>query len=360
MDTISGNICREFKDKVIKHSFIIKIFQPFLGTLTMLSILPAFSYGCTEAADNSPTAQISCRSEIMLSNDRNEIRTLDIFVFKDDIFQKLDCYQRVDDPGSWNNTVISGNGERLVTAIANSGYKRTDWLKLNSRSFLKGMTINLEDEDRKAPIMSGEIYMNAGEQDIGGKETLVLLPFASEVLLNSICCDFTGRPYEGETLSEARVYLTNVNAECGLMDEEHAAPRRIINAGGLSENDTGNFWHTDMIMQEIPEDIGKRKLYPDIRLWCYQSNHPDETPGTPYTRLVIEGKISGQTYYWPININRDTHNETGVWRNRRYIYDIMITRKGSTDPDKPVKTSDINIIQEVARWKDIKEYEVSF
>ena len=90
---------------------------------------------------------------------------------------------------------------------------------------------------------------------------------------------------------------------------------------------------------------------------------PNETeaegPGSPFTRLVIEGKVDGTTYYWPININRKDGG-TGISRNCRYVFDVRLTRLGHTDPDIPVETEDAEIIMEVQPWEELEEYGVRF
>jgi hypothetical protein len=114
-----------------------------------------------------------------------------------------------------------------------------------------------------------------------------------------------------------------------------------------------------IVYQEIGSNIGKFWLKPEIKLWCYPSNAYEASIGTPFSRLVIEGKISGQTYYWPVNINR-TEDGNGIDRNRQYIYDIKITRKGSTDPDIPVEAEDIEITFKTAIWEEKENCIVGF
>ncbi len=359
MNTESLDIRREFLKSTASSCLSHKLSPPFLGILTLFNMLPAILYSCTGTAEPLKPAGTKSSLYIIQTAEQPAIRNMDIFTFRDDRLQKLDSYQRYDDMTEWKNMVISGSGKRIITVIANSRYCRDDWTRMNSRSYLKQMSVSLEEETREYAAMTGEINIDTGERlPVIGKMTLH--PFASEIMLNSISCDFSGKAYAGEKLSDVRIYLTNVNAECGLLEDETSSPKRIINAGRLSEDDLEGFMQPDLIIRDIREEIGPVVMYPDIRLWCYQSNHSQETPGSPYTRLVIEGKVSGQTYYWPININRDTEEEAGIWRNRRYIFDITITRKGSLNPDRPVKTGDIIIKQEIKEWEERKEYEVAF
>ncbi len=330
---------------------------PFLGKI-LLSMLPALLYSCEKAADISYNHSLEIRSKATIANDMDGISTLDVFIFNDDGTEHLDCYQRFDDIGGWREAVVSSGGRRIITFLANSPYAKEDWYTMNSRAFLNGMHVNLENECRERMIMAGETYADTRKNN--GVIDMKLHPLACEVRLNSICCDFSGRAYEGELLYDVKAYLTNVNAECRILEEGDASPIRIINSGGLEMDDVEKFKDKSLIMSEINQPIGKHGIFPDISLWCYQSNSPKESPGSPYTRLVIEGKISGNTYYWPININRDTDREAGVWRGMSYSYDIRITRKGTTDPDIPIESKDIIINQNIAEWKEKEEYEVRF
>ncbi len=335
---------------------VYKNLQPFLGKL--LSMLPAFFYSCDTAVENTIPAAMAISTKVTLSSPPSTVSSLDVFVFKDNALQKLDCYQRFEDMDDWKGLVTSGGGKRIITVIANSPYDMEYWFPMNSRSFLKGVHLNLEDEVRRSPTMFGEVSVDTGEDS--GIEDMDMKPIISEIKVNSLCCDFTGRAYAGERLSDIKIYLTNVNAECPVPEAAGTPPLRIINAGRLVGEDIENFKDPGLLVQNIPGEIGADRIYPSVSLWCYQSNHPEETPGTPFTRLVIEGKVAGRTFYWPIDINRNTPEEPGIWRGRCYSYDIKITRKGTASPDIPVCPTDVIINQGVKEWKEKEDYAVRF
>lgn len=330
--------------------------RPILGITTLFLILPAIIYCCSGSPETAMPLPAVCATKVNLSP---AVRSMDVFVFWDDLFQKLDCYQRIDDMDSWNGSIVSGSGKRIITILANSPFGREDWFTLKSRFHLGSFSIRLEDERVDDMIMKGEACVSTGHAGHGTTE-ISLSPYASEIVLQSISCDFRGRPYAGEELSDVMVYLTNVNAESMIMDENGGGPVRIINAGGYNEDDMEAFACKEIIVQEITGSIGNKTIYPDIRLLCYRNDSVKESPGTPFTRLVIEGTLEGTRYYWPININRDTDTEAGIQEGHRYVYDIRITRKGSLYPDIPVKTEDIIINQEVSEWEEKKNYEVRF
>lgn len=331
-------------------------FLPFLGLHTLMNFLPAFLYGCT-APQAMPPPETETVTKVSMEAVSGDMEEMDIFVFKDDRLQRLDCYQKVTAPASWNNEIVSGYGERIIAVFANSGKDVMDWAGISSLSYLSRQTVSLEEESLKHPFMSGTVKIAAGKES--RYNTLDIRPLLSIVELRSICCDFRGRPYAGEPLEDVRVYLTNVNAECRVLEESDILPSRILNAGRLREEDISSLKAPDLIVREIGQSIGTKPVYPGIQLICYPNNSATESPGTPFTRLVIEGKVQGETFYWPLNINKDDGGY-GIGRNEKYIFDITITRKGTKDPDLPVSTEDIDIILNIGKWDEKEDCEVLF
>ena len=330
-------------------------FPPFLG-ITLLSFLPAFLYGC-DAPQALPYPSPETVTKISTDAASGQIEEMDIFVFRNDRMQKLDCYQKVEEPLLWNNEIVSGTGERLIAVCANTGKSVIDWAAIKSLSYLRNLSVSLENENIGHPFMSGIAEVSAGKEN--RYKAIDLKPLLSIVEVRSINCDFTGRPYAGEVLEDVKVYLTNVNAECRMLENSEILPTRIINAGRYNEDDVLKFKDQGMIVREIKGDIGKNVLYPDIRLICYPNNSVTEGPGTPFTRLVIEGKINGETFYWPLNINKD-NDGYGIGRNERYIFDITITRKGTKDPDTPVRKKEIEIIFNTEKWNEKEDCGIIF
>ena len=354
MKTIIVKYCRELISLFV--SVYSEHFPPFLGILTLLSFLPAFLYGCN-VPHTLPEHDLVATAGINTAAADGHLQEIDIFVFRNDMMQKLDCYQKVMDPYSWNKEVVSRSGERIIIACANSGRTVMDWAMVSSLAYFRNISWSLENESPEYPFMSGFVEITAGTE---GKHTeLILRPLTSTVELRSIRCDFTGRPYDGELLKDVKVYLTNVNAECRIMDSEAILPSRVINAGRLCEEDINTLRVPQMLVRSIGQDIGKSTLYPDIRLWCYPNNSISESPGTPFTRLVIEGSIGGETFYWPLDINRDAGGY-GIGRNERYVFDLTITRKGTKDPDIPIKTDEIDIIFNIETWNEKEDYGILF
>ena len=357
--------CRELIKSVYAITHVSKTFRYYSSTLSglgkiLMGILPAIFYGCTaeETASSAGTVTEEVRLNLTKSIGNQDLRSLDIFVFKDDDLRLLDCYQRVEKPGEWNGGITSSPGDIRVSACANSGVLPNEWPVIRSRGSLGNIKASLENESRQSPVMSGEIHINAhdGHQDASD---ISLRALTSEVYLRSICCDFKGKAYEGESITDVRIYLTNINAECGLFDNTIANPGRIINSGMLNEGDLEGFKDPGLVFLKLEDEIDRAWAKPEARLWCYPSNPKKDTPGSPFTRLVIEGKVGGTTYYWPININRE-NDGNGVGRNMQYIYDIRITGKGSTDPDIPVEAGNMDIKMRIERWDEKENCDIGF
>ena len=50
----------------------------------------------------------------------------------------------------------------------------------------------------------------------------------------------------------------------------------------------------------------------------------------------------------------------GIGRNCRYIFDLTIRRKGTSDPDIPVRHEDIVTTLEITPWEEIQEDYIKF
>lgn len=336
-----------------------KIPLPVLGLL--LFIVPAIQYGCSDVYP------VSCQSHA--ASELSETKTvlplsglvstdgacLDIFTFNDDALQRLDSYTRIENFNEKEITVTSQSGDKIIFICANVRKDRYEWTDISSFSSLRTTTASLEQESYESMSMTGMCRTRAGTTN----EEVIMNPIASAILLRSIRCDFSGLPYEGKEITDAKAYLTNVNAETYIYDEFPGQPIRIINMSMLNPDDIRHFMNPGLVVGKITDMIGIEPSRPEICFLCYPNCAETEGPGTPFTRLVIEGQIDGDTYYWPIDINRQ-EDRKGIGRNCRYIFDLTIRRKGTSDPDIPVRHEDIVTTLEITPWEEIQEDYIKF
>ena len=282
---------------------------------------------------------------------------LDMLVFRNDKLQYLECWQRAPFSGSGDVAVASMTGEKVLMACSGLESTPEDWMWVSSIASLADAWSALEKETADSPVMSGSCSFHAGA---GTHPKLVLRQISSEIHLKTLKCDFKGKPYEGEQLSDIHVYLTNVNASCRIWNNTGTVTR-IVNQGRLIKEDVARFKDPELIYNRIDSEVGSDGIKTDIRLRCYPNMAEEEGPGSPFTRLVIQGELDGEVWYWPIDINRgEGCSPEGIEGNCTYSFDIVLTRKGSADPDTSIKTESATIMMEIEKWEEKEEYSVAF
>lgn len=356
MKPYKKNGCREKRFSSIHSTKLLStiLSKLCLSHIMTIALLPAL-FSCSEVIVTSDNDMTDLRIIIPKSSGTTE--SMDIFAFNDDRLMLLDSYQHTDVTKT-SVDIRSQNGGKIVFACINGQRDKYGWTAINSFPSMKEVEVELCKERRNSACMTGIAEINAGNEGVYRME---LRRIASEVVLRSISCDFSNKSYEGESIDEVKVYLTNVNSRCSITAEGAVTPTDIINAGGLVHEDIEGFLEPDLVMQTIDRSIDKVILRPDIRLSCYPNAGTEDTPGTPYTRLVIEGKIDGITYWWPVDINRDEKNgEQGIYRNRQYIFDVIIKRKGTSDPDSTMETEDAEIKMSIQPWREKEDHTIGF
>ena len=266
-----------------------------------------------------------------------DISRLDIFVFNDDEGRRLDSYFSMGRPDSPYLTVTSGAGDKLVVILANCLGHAFDAGEFRSYSALENVVWKLADEDPARPVMSGECQISAGAD---GYTTLQLTPLLSNVCLDHLKVDFSGRGYRSRTLENARVYLTNISGSCELLRRDGFRITELENAGALDPAYLSTMKHPEMVSRSVTPG-----QWSPVQLYCYPNDASEERLGSPHTRLVVQGEVDGSTFYYPIEVNQDGFGYSGgphgLSRNIKYSYSLLITRKGSTSPDVPVSPQEV-------------------
>lgn len=356
MGTYKKNGCRErgissiISYKLLSFHIFHKLLQSTISTLLLLPAL--FSCKTTETDNESTIIRMQTAGKILPTG------TLDIFTFDLDGIGHLDSYQHHDSFSGSGIELRSQNGEKRLFICMNGQKSIYEWAGINTIKSMDDVYIELRNEKRKALCATGEAIISAGN---GIEHTIELRYMASEIVLNSIRCDFKGRTYEGMPITDPVVYLTNVNSRCSLTSDGDIIPSEIINAGRADSEEIDLLAEPDMVYQKMPNDIGERRTVVGMSFICYPNTGTREGPGTPFTRLVIEGKIDGERFWWPIDINRNEDTDRpGIHRNTRYIFDINLTRKGSSDPETALDTDAAEVKMSIMPWKEKEEQDVTF
>lgn len=335
------HIGKEGRHNLHTHTFCI------LANALLSFSLPAFFISCTgtghASLEHMDTITIECIRSGPYSGEGSAVA--DIFVFESGGTQRLDSYQRVPVKEGYITFAASGYGMKRIVAIVNPHTDRYRWAGISSYPALCKEKAALQDEDPSALLMSGETYSEAGS---GEACSITVSPVASEIVLQSIRCDFSDRPYREARLENVKVYLTNVSSEAPFLQDKEFLPSGFVNMYALDPETVSGFSHPDILYRELQAPVGMDTVYPGISLYCYPNECAEESSGSPYTRLVVEGEILGKKCYYPISINngltvRDGQGQ-GIGRNCRYTFDLTVRSMGSSDPDIEVGQAEIEII----------------
>ena len=266
---------------------------------------------------------------------------LDIFVFRDGAVKTLDSYCRAPSAGSGIAGVISGSGDRIVAMIGGARLRPDQIASVRCYEDLESLYVSLEQETAGSPVMSGETVICAGTE---GPWSIVLEPLLSKVEVVGLSVRMKGS-YAGKRLTNVQAYLTNVNGTCQPLRRDGFRPVELINAGRLRDADMDRLSSPQLlhVRPRVSREMDGEVTYETFSLYCYPNDVPEESSGSPFTRLVIQGEMDGQTYYYPVPINRPGYGyaagKQGLCRNVNYVMDIHISRPGSLSPDIDIQDS---------------------
>ena len=295
---------------------ILPVFLTFL-------VAPAFVLGCTDVTEGE---DVLTDIHIVLDSHSSKapswwlVKRLDIFIFNADN-GVLDSWQTHSGHISTGVTAQSGHGPRIIAAIANMETSPEILASIRSYDDLKNIEAELANDSPEYPIMSGTASYESGSDR---ECTITLTPVLCEISL-SLKCRFGGE-WKGAEMKDVQVFLTGVSGRTALTAGSPSLPTEILNIGGLSEFDLQRLAVPRMLcvpLGDIKSTDGSSRVY--ASLYAYPNNTKTESLGSPFTRIVIEGKVNGEVWYYPIPLK-------DLQRNTYYSIDITITQAGSKEP----------------------------
>ncbi len=313
---------------------------PALRSVWLLSIVPAFVFSCSPSEKPVPERK---ETQIYITKaEKTTVGGMDLFFFYAEEPQKLDAYQHFNAFESPAVLLHAGSttGERRIALIANRAETDYPWTEILSFRNLSAQCVRFEDERPSAPIMTGTTVVRAGSES---QCEVSLTPLLVCIRIHSLCCDFHGRPYEGAALKKVRIYLTYAKASTPLFGGK--GDGEWINAGRLSENDMGRLKFPEMICRSLEDPVGEAVINPGMTLYCYPNGGEEEDLANRWTRLVIEGELEGETCYYAVSLGQ---LESGT----EHIFDFVITRRGTPDPDTLADSGMIQFCSSLVPWRE--------
>ena len=298
--------------------------------------LPAFLLlACTPQMLPEESAPAARKTQIYINAvGKTSLQGLDLLFFQDGPLFRLDAYQHFDRVSGNRVTGTSSTAAEKVVILSNYPPDTYAWSSVRSLGSLADLPFRLSDEDPDAPMLYGE-------SAAGTMGRVTLRPMLAKITLRSIACDFSGRAYAGERLQDVRAYLTYASQECRPFAQEDP-PSSWLNAGRLDEAGTAALAHPETVLRTLTASLGGR-IYPAAGFYCYPNPSDGSSFGSPVTRLVIEGKLRGTTYYYPIDL-------PGLEADVQYRMDVTLTRAGTTDPDTPAVAGSIRLESQILDW----------
>lgn len=268
-----------------------------------------------------------------------KINNLQIFIFRED--GSLDGYEY----GTGNNLKVlctAGSG-RQVYAVVNG----ENLSSVSTRSQLLASVSKLSHNK----LESFEMVGNTDTLTISKDNTTIPVSvsrIAARVEVSTISNKMRSAAYQADSIEIVAMYLTNVAPTASF--DFTATPK---------ESDYFNKMKfvSSAVDSLVSETFSKTKIaYGDSLaaahfLYAYPNPSDDTTSGGTWsrrcTRLVIEAKVGGVKYYYPINLPALEHNKSYK------ISNLTITKPGSDNPDEPVSTYECTFNLTVDGWTSV-------
>lgn len=280
--------------------------------------------------------------------------SLDIFAYNPANGYRIDSYSRIAYAPEIQLTLTTGV-KRLVV-LRGLEISRLTYADIVSMESLCQVCGHLEEEDPANPLLSGIAEVDAG---VNPRTSVTLEPLLTRIRISRLAADFSGCSYEGAVVDSVRLYLTNVSCRCSLLSRDDIQAQEFVNYGCWNEQDIQSFTAPEMLCESLEGNLTAIPRNLATCLYCYPNQNPDEMAGSPFTRLVVECRINGERFYYPINIGRGRWKATGVAegvaRSKTYDFDITLRHLGSRDPDTVVEWASAGIFIQIEEWEECNE-----
>jgi len=240
---------------------------------------------------------------------------------------------------------VTKEGKKTVMAVVNA----PDLESIATRNALMTKTSLLSDNSLGSMVMTGEV--EAVLQD-GGSISIPVTRIISKVIIKKITSNFTSSTNASKEFRVKSIYLLNVAG-----DNTYSAtsePTIWYNKLQDGYNDTAckSF---PLLSDSVNTTIPYKSSYTnDHSFYCYPnfiSEESFEATWCPrHTMLVIDATLGSDRVYYPIELPVIGRNKCII------IEELIITKKGSDQPFKPVQDGSCSVTVQVVPWDIILDY----
>lgn len=212
-------------------------------------------------------------------------------------------------------------GSKNIVALANA----PDMSTISSYSAFTSTVSRLTDNQANALVMEGSYAATLSKStDI----TMPISRIASKVELTQIANRMALEYLKDKEFALTAVYLINAAGDKTYLSTT-ASPTTWYNKMAY-ETGTPSLLYDSLGGKLLDE--GKTYLTPHY-FYCYPNPTNNDANGgewsARHTRLVVEAKLDGQTYYYAATLPKMVQNTV-------YKVSLTVTRPGSTSPDEPL------------------------
>ena len=259
-------------------------------------------------------------TKVMGTPSDDAVNSLQIFVFN-----KYGVYETSASGSGKSLTLTCTTGEKQIMALVNADTESN----VPDINTLRSRKANLSSMAAGDLIMSGE---TTDELTNDSSIEMHVKRLPSRVILNSVQTDFDLEQHKSLSFAVKSVFLINVAGDAPYSGT--STPGQWHNVADYDPVTNLPFLRDQVSSGEITEG----GVY-DTRHYFYCMPNSTETK----TRLVVEAEIEGDTYYYPITLEK-------VGQNTSYSYNLTIKRFGSDSPDVPVEDGSVTFTVEVDPW----------
>ncbi len=275
---------------------------------------------------------VQTKSTTITAANEIQVNNLQVFVFRGDA---LDAYASVNDDDEL--TVSCTAGERQVYALVNCpnlSAVSTKTALLATSSLLSGN--------------SGTSFQMIGHQDEvdlpeDSPVTIDVHRLAARVVIKKISRAFTVAALAAKTFTIDQIFLINVAGDINI--GETATPSVWLNKRAYNSEQAAFTY--DAPAASLANNASYSTVHNFYAYPNPSSDSETETWSARHTRLVVKATLGTDVYYYPITL-------PVLESNKSYeIEELILTRPGSDNPDKPVSFQDCTFQINVVGWTTV-------
>lgn len=279
------------------------------------------------------------------TNDENRISNVQIFAFDDT--GKLEVYKQ---EKYTSQTVLSSTssyiyittGSKKIVTIVNAPD-----LKVETYEQLKSMSSLMSDNGTRNFQMVGEKDINVVEAT---EISIPVTRIAAKIVIASITNNMN-KFFRDMSFSITNIFMINVVGDTGYLEDKE--PETWYNQMKWNDNGSLRFMLDRNSSTTIPVNYSESVTFTQDQEHAYYvypnstvtDSFDQETWCPRHTRMILQARLGGDIYYYPITI-------PNIQRNTAYEVHLTITRPGTLIPDAYVDDVIFSVDVNVVDWND--------